>query len=200
MKRKQFVYTILSVMAMFILMVMPGCKNADEETPYTDYGVSVFEGYGDAKQAGLDTTLATGDTALARVRTKFYATLDNNSKVFTVRITWYNLPNAAIKAQIFSPADSSVFVSAYSMWDVNTALSGKSGWVVAYKMESTMLRDEDEVQLRAGKWYFTVTTADLDAVRSTSKAHTVPINGVSTVGYGIARGQVKFVRTFYKND
>lgn len=200
MKRIQFIYSILSVVALLTLMVMPGCKNEDEDTPYTDYGVSVFEGYGDAKQAGLDTTLATGDTALARIRTKFYATLDNNSKVFTVRIWWYNLPKVAVKAQIFSPADSGVFVSAYSLWDVNTSLSGTSGWILGYKMESTMLRDEDEAQLRAGKWYFTITTADLDAVRTTSKAHTVPVNGVSTVGYGIARGQVKFVRTFYKND
>jgi hypothetical protein len=200
MKRKPFVYSILSLLALLVLTVTPGCKNADEESPYTDYGVSVFEGYGDAKQAGLDTTLATGDTALARVRTKFYATLDNNSKVFTVRISWSNLPKAAAKAQIFMPADSGVFVSAYSMWDVNTALTGTSSSVVAYRMESTMLRNEEEAQLRAGKWYFTVTTADLDATRTTSKAHTVPVNGVSTVGYGIARGQVKFVRTFYKND
>jgi hypothetical protein len=197
----QFVYSLIVAVAFLSVSLFPGCKNEDKEADYTDYGTSVFMGVADAGQAGLDTTAATGDPTLKSANARFIGTFDNNSWVFSAQVIWTGFPNAAKKAQVFAPADSGVFLNAYSDWDINTSLTGILGSVYGYRMESSMLTDNEKTYLKAGKWYFTLTTtSDLTSpARTTTGAHTLSVAGVQKVGYGIVRGQIKWLKTFFKS-
>jgi hypothetical protein len=199
--KKHFVYSQLVVIAVFSISLLSGCKKTDEGSDYIDYGTSVFYGLADAQQAGLDTTIATGDNSLRSANAMFVGTYDNNSLVFSAQVVWSGFPNAAKKAQVFAPADPGVFLNTSSDWDISTGLTTASGTVYGYRMESTMLTDNEKTYLWAGKWYFTLTTtSDLTLpARTTTGAHTLSVSGIQTVGYGIVRGQVTLAKIFFKS-
>lgn len=199
-------------MVLFILMAMTtlqSCENEDKEVDYTDYGTSVFQADADAIQAGLDVSALSGVPELELTRATFFATLDNNSKVFTIKQRYINLPTGAIKTQIFAPADSGVFVSSQSMWDLNSSMGGTAiaGIATYYRMEASMLRDYEETFLKQGKCYISMTsnnyTPTSGALAGTSiilsGSHTMNVNGSPVSGYGVVRGQIECVKTFFKN-
>ncbi|MDR3652191.1 MAG: CHRD domain-containing protein [Paludibacter sp.] len=195
MKKNKFSYLILSALAYFTISLIVSCKNADSETPYKDHGISIFKGYADATQAGFDTTA----NVLSTSRATFIAYLDNNSKVFTVNISWKGLTSDAKAAFIYAPADSAVFLTEKPSWQMTNSLSGTSGSGSFYRMEATQLTDNevsalmdttwnhsrrDSVGVNT-KWYFVINTTN---------------HGSTTAnGVGEVRGQVKYQRTFYKN-
>lgn len=199
----------MAAFAIFSMSLVQSCKGVDKEADYIDYGTSVFQAEADAAQAGLDVSLTTGVFELGLARASYYATLDNNSKVFSLTQKYWGLPTGAVKTQMFAPADSGVFVSAQSMWDMNASMGGTalSGSANYYRMESTILRDYEEEFLRQGKCYITMTsnnyTPTSGALAGTSialsGAHTMTVNGASVTGYGVVRGQMECVKTFFKN-
>lgn len=205
---KKLIYSIITL-AILLTSTLQSCKNADQETDYTDYGTSIFQADADAMQAGLDVSTASGVQELSMSRGVFFATLDNNSKVFSVNLKWLNFPSYAAKAQLFAPADSGVFVSKQSMWDIYiyTTPSLKFGELNVYRMETTALRDYEEEFLKQGKCYFTFTSLDYTPTSgaysgtkiSLSGSHALTINGVSVTGYGAVRGQIELEKTFFKS-
>ncbi len=207
--KKQLLNSIITAFALLSMGLVQSCKNVDEENRYTDYGTSVFQADADAMQAGLDVSSATGAPELVLARATFFATLDNNSKVFTIKQRYINLPTGATKTQMYAPADSGVFISAQSMWDLNSSMGGTiiTGSANYYRMESSMLRDYEEAFLRQGKCYITMTSSNYipssGALAGTtialSGAHTMNVNGVSVSGYGVVRGQIECVKTFFKD-
>ena len=193
MKKNKFLYILLPLLTYFMLSLVVSCKSTDQETPYTDYGTSVFKGYADAKQAGFDTIV---DPTLATSRATFVAYLDNNSKVFTVKLSWSGLTSAAKSAFVYSPADSAVFLTKKPSWSISTSLTGTSGNSTFYRMETTQLTDNEIAALMDTTW----NNSKRDTVGVNTKWYFV-INSTANAaaGYGEVRGQVKYQRTFYKN-
>lgn len=81
-------------------------------------------------------------------------TYNANTNMLTYTTNWSNLSGAPTSAGFYSGASGSAGTAAGSSWTLGTGLTGTGNF-----SGTMMLTDDQENQLRAGNWYYSLGTA-----------------------------------------
>ena len=155
-----------------LILALHACHKEDTSDSYVNKGYLVFTGDATSKQMvpGVPDSL----TGTAR----FYGVYAANSQVFNYKLSWYGLKSNADTANFYGPAVAGqVGVATRNIFNLTTATTRPTtdsitGVIWMY----SKLTDAELADLKAGKWYYTISTANIAG--------------------GEVRGQVTYQRAF----
>ncbi len=170
MKNSTRLYYLLVLVVSLAAFI--GCRKEDESPAYPNKGYLVFTGDAGSKQ--MVPAVADSLTGTAR----FYGVYDMNSQVFNYKLSWYGLKSNADTANFYGPALSGqVGVVTRNIFNLATsATRPTTDSITGVIWMYSKLTDAELADLKAGKWYYTISTANIAG--------------------GEVRGQISYQRSF----
>jgi hypothetical protein len=170
MKNSTRLYSI--AVLVFFLAALFSCHKEDESPAYPNKGYLVFTG--DASSRQMVPAVADSLTGTAQ----FYGVYDMNSQVFNYKLSWYRLKSNADTANFYGPAlGGQVGVATRNIFNLAvSATRPVTDSITGVIWMYSKLTDAELADLKAGKWYYTISTANIAG--------------------GEVRGQISYQRTF----